>query len=328
MLISLGICSGVDRTLKLVRTCSQKATLALDLERGTNEHDGDFGVHDLVPSHDLEINVRNGMTYRVPLELASQDEVVGTINLQGQHLVEPVERKGSYAGLSPLLTATAAPSRARRPLPGTRPAVRSRRDALDPFVRPRSATSFTSAIGARAPLGCTRHVLFEKTKPSCYPFRPPSAMRRPYVQDWTGPADLATECDLRSSTLSRAEGIGTPTSTCRQNSATTVSPRDQRAAEDDFFETPGTNLPQLAKVRAHASDGPGLAGRHRLVDHRKSWTTTTRPARRKSTARGGPTHISTMGRSAKAFTRPTSPSPCLLVSTHCSASHERFSPTG
>ena len=31
---------------------------------------------------------------RVPLELASQDQVVAAIDFQSQHLVEPVDRKG------------------------------------------------------------------------------------------------------------------------------------------------------------------------------------------------------------------------------------------
>ena len=46
----------------------QEAALALDLERGANEHDRDFGTHDLVATDDLEINVRNGVPYWVPLD--------------------------------------------------------------------------------------------------------------------------------------------------------------------------------------------------------------------------------------------------------------------
>ena len=72
----------------------QQAALPLHLGGGADEHQGDFGAYDLVPPHDLEIDVRNGMPDRVTLELAGQHQMSRAVYVESEHLVEAVDREG------------------------------------------------------------------------------------------------------------------------------------------------------------------------------------------------------------------------------------------
>ena len=72
----------------------EDAPFALDANRRAHQHDRDLGSDDLIPANDLEIDVGKGMTERVALELASQDQVVAATDIQSKHLVEPVDSEG------------------------------------------------------------------------------------------------------------------------------------------------------------------------------------------------------------------------------------------
>ena len=65
----------------------EEAAFSLDLGGGAHEHQRDLGAYDLVPPHDLEINVGNGVPHRVALELAGQHQMSRTVDIQSQHLV-------------------------------------------------------------------------------------------------------------------------------------------------------------------------------------------------------------------------------------------------
>ena len=71
----------------------EEPSFALDLRGRAHQHQRDLGAHDLVPAHHLEIDVGHGVPHRVTLELAGQHQVRRTVYVQGEHLVEAMDRQ-------------------------------------------------------------------------------------------------------------------------------------------------------------------------------------------------------------------------------------------
>ncbi len=93
-MISWGILLGSRTDTKAAERVLQHSALPLDQRRRAYDHNRHLSGDDLVSADDLEIYVRERVADGVTLQLTGQHQVAGAVDVEGEHLVETVERKG------------------------------------------------------------------------------------------------------------------------------------------------------------------------------------------------------------------------------------------